>query len=291
MSTFLQKTFLFFLPILTLIVVVEFFAGKEQNLYQRKKQVLNSQSFSKNVLGSSHAFYGIRTDGVDSYNFGWSSQTLDEGAFLISKFSETNEKTFFLTISPFTFRSTNHNRIESHRNVLFNRTFDASMVRKLEDLSFIATFGGHAAIRMARNGVNQIGPSNCNPVTGFGRRSGVSSKPMNKSAQEAAERHTKKSIDNRLPAVLENIAKKNIKLYLITTPFHESYHERVMNDHVWIFTKQFCSQLAHSNPNVHYLDYSDFPLPDSCFWDADHLNELGASLFTDELFRHVPNLQ
>ena len=291
MRKFLTKSFFVVSPILVLIVLTEFFAGKELNLYNRKKQTLSSHCFARNVFGSSHAFYGIKTDGENSFNFGWSSQTLDEAAYLISKLHNTPENEVFLTISPFTFRSTNKNRIESHRNVLFNRTFDASMARSVKDISFIASYGGRTALKMSRNGFNGIGLPQCDPTSGFGYRPGFSSEPIEKSAAEAAERHTRYPLNQRLPDIIQGLANGNIKLNLVTTPFHSSYRDLVKMDSCWIFTQQFCAQLAQSYPNVHYFNCSDFPLPDSCFWDADHLNEHGALLFTNELFRRVSNLQ
>jgi hypothetical protein len=71
---------------------------------------------------------------------------------------------------------------------------------------------------------------------------------------------------------------KSIKLILINTPKHQYYSTRfnkeIKND--WLLIRNSLSQDS-------LLDLSSLPMPDSCYYDMDHLNFKGAKIFSDYL--------
>lgn len=71
------------------------------------------------------------------------------------------------------------------------------------------------------------------------------------------------------------------KLYLLYCPV---YKPEFYYDQDYYYT--VISKLK-KNRNVTYLDYSHFNLPDSCRYDAHHLNAKGAKLFTTEILREI----
>lgn len=71
---------------------------------------------------------------------------------------------------------------------------------------------------------------------------------------------------------------KSIKLILINTPKHQYYSTRfnkgIKNN--WFLVRNSLSQDS-------LLDLSSLSMPDSCFYDMDHLNYKGAKIFSDYL--------
>jgi len=270
---------------LSLFLTIEYFAGQERNLYFRKKEIFEKGGFSAHVVGSSHAFYGIVANGSSHYNFAWPSQALEESTFLVTETSPS--VTNFLTISPFTFRTSNLLRKESWRNVYFHRVFRQFTTNKFKDYFFIFAQGGQKSIAMARNGFNEIGQPKYEVNTGNGRRGAEhSSEVLTASAIAAAGRHLNNPMDKSLMLKLEALAIEGQELQLITTPFHQAYLDIVEKDAGWLLTKQFCKHLSEEFPNVEYHDFSNFELPDSGFYDADHLNRTKAEIFSKILFKY-----
>lgn len=76
----------------------------------------------------------------------------------------------------------------------------------------------------------------------------------------------------RIAAYLES---KNVRLILFNAPKYkiDSYEPREESDKI----------IKQKLANFEYLDFSDFPLDDSCFADLGHLNYRGAKIFSEYL--------
>jgi hypothetical protein len=76
---------------------------------------------------------------------------------------------------------------------------------------------------------------------------------------------------------------KNIKLILLSTPLYDKFRNSIPKEE-W---KKFAVKLdsVKNTYRLQHLDYSDFPLPVSHFLDSDHLNGLGAPVFTYSLLQ------
>jgi len=70
---------------------------------------------------------------------------------------------------------------------------------------------------------------------------------------------------------------RNIQLVLVNTPIHNMYYSNIPSDVI-------CSYYSRVDSlDAMLLDLHDFPLPDSCFGDGDHLNRYGAEVFSTHL--------
>jgi hypothetical protein len=66
-------------------------------------------------------------------------------------------------------------------------------------------------------------------------------------------------------------AKKEIELAFIRCPYHHSAPKNFETAYRVFFA---------NHPDFKLLDFRDFNLPDSCFYDSQHLNDKGASIFS-----------
>jgi hypothetical protein len=72
---------------------------------------------------------------------------------------------------------------------------------------------------------------------------------------------------------------KNVKLILINTPTYNATHYGHL---IWL--QDYHNTYLH---DTEYLDFSEFPLPDSCYGDIEHLNYKGAEIFSHYLDKEL----
>ena len=68
------------------------------------------------------------------------------------------------------------------------------------------------------------------------------------------------------------------KLILYNAPVHPQYFRHIPDIYIK-HTDSVVNSLI-DNKNIFYLDFSQYPLPDSCFMDSDHTNIYGANIIT-----------
>ena len=81
-----------------------------------------------------------------------------------------------------------------------------------------------------------------------------------------------------LRRIVEECKKRNLSLILYNAPVSTQYMERVPQSY-----RRLTDSLAREYVDdrmVFYLNYTAVLLPDSCYRDADHLNEIGINKFT-----------
>jgi hypothetical protein len=71
---------------------------------------------------------------------------------------------------------------------------------------------------------------------------------------------------------------KGYKLILYNAPLAKVHFDHTPPEYIHL-TDSVAHALA-DNQNVYYLNYSQYPLPDSCFSDGDHTNIYGARIIT-----------
>lgn len=81
-----------------------------------------------------------------------------------------------------------------------------------------------------------------------------------------------------LDSIIYLCQKKNIKPILVSTPLHESYYNKIPRIIKEGFNKKKKSLI---DKNITFIDFSDFFLNDSLYYDCDHLNRSGADNFTN----------
>jgi hypothetical protein len=81
-----------------------------------------------------------------------------------------------------------------------------------------------------------------------------------------------------LGMISELCHQKSIKLVLLNTPKNKYFKTKYDKEtsHNWLAISNFF-------PNDSLLDYSEFTMPDSCFYDMEHLNYMGATKFSKYL--------
>ncbi len=83
-----------------------------------------------------------------------------------------------------------------------------------------------------------------------------------------------KMLDN----IVQYCKKNNIVLILYNAPVKKKYLTSIPSPFI-----QITDSIANSytyNRDIYYLNYAEYPLPDSCFSDFDHLNNAGANIIT-----------
>lgn len=67
-----------------------------------------------------------------------------------------------------------------------------------------------------------------------------------------------------------------IKLFLFSSPLSKNYYDLIPEFYISGFEK-----IKKELPkDVSFMDYTRYPLPDSCFFDSNHLNRLGAEIIS-----------
>ena len=79
--------------------------------------------------------------------------------------------------------------------------------------------------------------------------------------------------------------KDTLQVWLIGTPLHASYRARIGSTG-WTCYKDFLDELAHKD-RVSYLSMEAVTLPDSLYFDADHVNGNGMTWLSDTLSRII----
>jgi hypothetical protein len=113
-------------------------------------------------------------------------------------------------------------------------------------------------------------------------------KNLEETGKEAALNHTKKIENNvsfpknekALKSIVKFAQQKNIKVIFITSPAYKTYTDRLKPQQLKN-TISYVKSLVSKNKNTYYLDLLDDPRFEARdFFDADHLNEIGAKKFT-----------
>ena len=93
-----------------------------------------------------------------------------------------------------------------------------------------------------------------------------------------------------LDKLIELCAERQVKLYLVGTPLHESYRSLVEKNS-WEKYKSFLDSIETHHSHVQYLSYEEENWPDSLFRDSDHLNSMGGALLGKRLEMTADALQ
>jgi hypothetical protein len=88
-----------------------------------------------------------------------------------------------------------------------------------------------------------------------------------------------------LDSIVNLTKRENIKLILINPPIHKSYRKLIPSNFIKSYSK--ISKILRED-DVTVFDYSHLALPDSCFFDFDHINQKGARIFS-KMIRETPD--
>ena len=293
MKRLLQSLFLFGLPLFLIGIVVEFGVRGIPNDYELKSSYLekHSDSIQVLILGSSHAFAGINPSYISmkSFNASYVSQSIDFDYEILKKFEANwhRLKVIVMPVSYFTLFSNLETGKEKWRIKNYNIYYGMNVSRKIEYNSEL--FGSSLVSNLEKmfafykDRKSFITGSNL----GWGELyNSKNKKDLFNSAIVAANRHNSNNYENwnRNQQILQSIIlfakEKGIKILFYTPPAYYTYYERLDEDKLDVTLKHMY-KVQEIFDHVRYINFlKDSSYTQNEFFDADHLNEIGARKFT-----------
>lgn len=296
MKKFIKHLVLFALPIFVLGVLSEFLLRHIPNDYLLKKEFLdkNSDSIEVLFLGSSHAFYGINPAYFSSKSFNAShiSQPLDYDFEILKKYNNhwSKLKCIAISISYFSLYDRLETGKESWRIKNYTIYYGITTSDKFIDHSEVLT--NKLTINLKRIDSYYIKDNSNISCSNLGW--GLSYNSKNQSdlyatGITAAKRHSMNygkyftENVNVLKSIIEFAKSKGVQVFFYTPPAYHTYTEHLdtlqLNQ-----TINTLITLADKYDNVTYHNFlmdSSFSAID--FFDADHLDEIGAKKLTGKI--------
>ena len=266
------------------------------NDYSFKKNYLNTNSNNIEVLflGSSHIYYGINPEYISrkSFNGAHISQSLNFDLAILEKYKDRckNLKYIIIPIDYFSMYSTLENGIENWRVKNYSIYYDISTYGNY--WSGFEIFNGKLPSNISRVKsylLNRKSDVTCNKF-GFGTNyNSKDSKDLMETGKTASKRHTIKLENNQttfskniqtINSIIEFANSHNLKIIFITCPAYSTYREN-LNPIQLENSVNIIKKLSSKNTNTAYYNFlTDKSFIAEDYYDADHLNEIGAKKLT-----------
>ena len=293
MRKFIIKVSLFLFPLIILAFILEISLRHIPNDYSYKKEYLdkNSDEIETLILGSSYAFYGLNPVYFSNKTFNAShiSQSLKYDYEIYHKYQPDFKKlkTIVIPIAYFTmwWKLENENSSWRIKNyvIYYDMTDPESYLHYSEILSNkfkinITRFFSYYIQKESNITSSELG-------WGIAYNS-KHSKDLAKTGENAALRHTRDNINSKdnktvfdenasfLNKIIES--DENIKIILFTPPAYKTYYENLEQQQL-AKTIEFATEISENHNNCIYYNFlEDTSFIAEDFYDADHLNEIGA---------------
>ena len=300
-----MKKFLFhvskiIIPIVLFFLVLEIAIRNIPNDYQLKKEYLdkNAEEINTLILGSSHTFYGVNPEyfSKKTFNAAYVSQSLDLDFEILNAYNSKLKKlkTVIIPVSYFSLFETLETDIEKWRIknyvLYYGLENNYNFTDNFETLNNDVKLNLKKAVKYYFLNKSFITSSKLGWGTNFNSKNKKEFK-----GKYTSEKHTAKNYDlyddnlNSLQKTILLCQKKKINILFITTPTHSSYFKN-LNKIQLEKTSKTISVLVKNNSNCKYLNLlNSEKFTNEDFYDADHLNEIGAkklSLLLDYLVSH-----
>ena len=296
MKAFLKKTTYFILPILVLLIAVELMLRQIPNDYSYKKNYLEKQSNTIKVLflGNSHAFYGINPDLINepTFNAAHVSQSIDYDYKILKQFEHQLDslKTIVLPIDYFSFYKNLERGAEKWR--VKNYVIYYGFGGKFSSTNYLELMNGAVKDqinRLVKYYYQKKSDVNCNTL-GWGKTyHSTNSKDLVATGASAAKRHKAKSDEafqsnlQTLDSIIAFAEQHHCKVILYTSPAFETY-VRHLDTAQLNRTINAVKEISKQYKAIHYVNFlNDSTFVHDDFYDADHLNEIGAQKLTHKL--------
>lgn len=296
MGKFILKATIFIIPLIAILVGLEYIAQTTPNAYRHKEEFItnNCDSINTLILGSSHTFYGVNPEYLEnkSFNLANVSQDLKFDLYLLCRYIEkcNNIKTLVVPISYFTIYEIPLNKSEEKFRVKFYEHYmgynDTTLYpfEKLEiyDINIfqekISKYLNELCCKESDYGYDYNG-------WGTGYKESNIDEDIEKDAIKTVARHTPKGDnyigENReyLIQIAKLCHKHNVRLFFITTPTLPAYYNKIDKSR-WNYTKSIVNDICieYNASYFNYLDDDRFDTSD--FFDIDHLCHKGAEKFS-----------
>jgi len=287
MKKFILKVLFFSLPVILLVIALEVILQAIPNEYSVKNDYLdsNSNDVETLVLGSSHAFFGINPEYLpgNSFNAANVSQTIDYDLKILKKYDSNLRKikTVIIPISYFSLFSALDHGAEKWRKKNYVIYYDLDIADQFKEHSEFLSNKLKLNITRSRLILMNYTPPVSKGGWGMSYESG-NSQDLNKTADIALKRHTVDNYDllqNNIAALKEIIEicnKHNAKVVFFTPPAYKTYSQNLKKDQYDLTIKSIEGVVGDCK-NCSYLNLiNDASYVKEDFYDADHLNEVGA---------------
>jgi hypothetical protein len=304
MKQFIKKTCIWALPVLLIGILAEWLLRKIPNDYTLKVRFYESHAsdIETLILGNSHAYYDLNPVFFKSktYNGANVAQTLDIDAKIFFKYKNTLAKLKYLIIPisdmSFFFKLKNSNdswRLKNYA-IYYNINVSNDITDYSEILSLPFSINRHRLISYYADHETAITSSDL----GWGNNYNSKVKhDLNETVLKTVRVHRIDDAKNlpeekrSLQRIVSFCYTKNIKVILFIPPGYSGYSSKIDSKQLKI-TLSTCKYFATVFSNVYFfnlLNDSSYKAED--YYDADHLNEIGAkklSLKLDSIINHLP---
>lgn len=294
MKKFLLHTFAFSCIIALSLIGIECCMNYVPSSYNEKATYIehHGDSLEVLILGSSHAYYGINPEIFNrkTYSLANSSQTIYYDNQLLEKYIERckNLKTVIMSISMFSFYFDMGDDGDTFSLVNYKRNFGILQhPLNPEYYSYIISDPKTVWVKLKSHFIYKEKIVHMTPL-GMYYYPNEKTHPNNSGIKRVKLHSYNSGPKEAIIADLYNMAelcqKHNVSLILVTTPTQKSYYSN-FNPKQIAQIHHIIRNLTNKFDHVKYLDFTANAqfLDSSLYKDADHLNYLGATKFSQTL--------
>lgn len=298
---FIGKFCLFLIPLLLFLSTYEIIIRHIENDYSFKNNWLEANSDKVEILsmGSSYCYWGIDPAcfSLEAFNAGHERQSMKYNYLIFNKFIEKMGSLKFLIITV----SCGEPFFETDRKQLIQKYalyYHIPINHSLLYFDFLYGIHIRSAYKYILNGTSSM--RTCTEL-GFSPHINLNN-DWKRYAKEAAKYMAVNNIHSHkyqpvlrkydqnmeyLRQIAESCKDRNVKVILVSTPFHSLFRENINND-IWTMTMNFCNIITKELNNVKYINlFDDARFCDEDFYDAYHLNVNGASKLSSILNEYI----
>lgn len=300
MKRFVLKTLVtFILPLVLLLVGVECLFRSYNNDYKQKHAWVQVSAPTVKVLslGSSHGHYGINPAYFDlpGFNLALPSQSLKYDHFLFFKWAPQcpHLQYVILPIAYFSF----FYDIEDGNTWGYAKGYRLYMdcpYHPYEPIYNLELISKEKWLGILKNKGPIVNYVTCDSLGwGYKREYQLHKPHWQQQVMVTLQQHTKSS-NKHLSANIQYVEEiltwcqnRNIQVLLLTPPAHALYYTH-LDSTQWNTTQGICQQLAQQFKGVTYLNWlKDSTFVEEDFYDADHLNSIGAAKLSKKLNKQI----
>lgn len=304
MKKFLIRLFLFSLPVIVVIVAMEIMLRNIPNDYSLKKSYLGANAAKVEVLclGSSHGYYNINPEYFNrpGFNAAHIAQSLNYDLAILKDYESrlVHLKYIVLPVSYFSLYGKLNESPESWRVKNYSLYYGINTTYNIKNYFEVLSNGFGVNFKRCVSYYINHKPEITSSSLGFGSNYlSTHQQNLNLTGQEASLRHTKEdgefleeNIAN-LREIIEIAARKNAKVIFFTPPAYHTYREKLDQKQL-SETLNAVRALSSKYSHVVYRNFlSDTSFVKSDYYDADHLNEIGAEKLTKRINSLIQDLE
>ena len=306
MKRFVLKISVFSFVIAVSFIPVEFLIRRIPNDYSYKNDYLDkySDEIQIIILGSSHEYYGINPDyfSKKTFNASYVAQSLNYDFKIFSKY-KNSFNSLEIIVLPMSYYALWYNLKDD--NVTW-RESDYTLYYGIKADFFKDNFElsgdnlKYDFVKIYKHYIKNRSYITCSKL-GWGTIYEYGS-DLQETGKTTSKRHTVDIFSEKRIKIMEEkmeilnsfsdfCNQRNVKLIFVATPTYYTYREN-LNTEQLNKTHEIINEFINKHSNCYYFDWfedADFIAED--FYDADHLNAIGAEKLTKKLLQKIDSLE